>query len=196
MKSVVLLSGGIDSATCLWMARSLGPVTALTVDYGQHAAEVERRISVSLCSGIGASHRHVQIRDIANLSSSALTGSSDASIAANAVVPGRNALLASLGAALATTIGADIVWIGCNKTDADNFPDCTAQFLSALSDALSIGYGIELRRPLVDLTKTEVVATAFKLGVPVGATSSCYYGSNCGNCSACKIRKTAMKEAL
>lgn len=195
MRSVVLLSGGIDSATCLWMARALGPVTALTVNYGQHAAEIERRISISLCSKIKASHRHLEIQEVSSLSMSAITGSGDAGIAANAVVPGRNAVLASLGAALASKLEADAVWIGCNKTDADNFPDCSNEFLSALSKSLEVGYSVQLRYPLVGSTKTEVVRKAFDLGVPVGATSSCYYGTSCGKCSACKIRQIALEAA-
>lgn len=194
MKSVVLLSGGIDSATCLWMARSKGPVTALTVDYGQHAAEVEQKISALLCAMSKTSHRHVDIKNIGDLSSSAITGNGDAGIAANAIVPGRNALLVSLAVSFANKINADAVWIGCNKTDAKNFPDCTEDFLSKVNEAMWSGYKIKLIYPLALLSKKQVVAKAKELWVPLGITSSCYYGTSCGNCSACKIRKEAMED--
>lgn len=194
MKSVVLLSGGIDSATCLWIARSRGPVTALTVDYGQHAAEMERKISVSLCAMSNTSHRHIDVKGISELSSSAITGSGDASVAVNAIVPGRNALLVSVAASFAAKVGADTVWIGCNKTDADNFPDCTEDFLSKLNEAVWAGYKIKLMYPLALLSKKQVVAKAKELWVPLGTTSSCYYGTACGDCSACKIRKEAMED--
>jgi len=196
MKSVVLISGGIDSTTCLWMARMFGPVTGLTVDYGQHAAEVERRTSAMFCSSIGASHRHIDIKGVGGIAQSALTSAGDASVASNAIVPGRNALLVSLGAALAKTVHADTVWIGCNKTDGENFADCSSAFLSALSDALKVGYDLKLQSPLLNLTKTDVVKTAMKLGVPIGATSSCYYGTKCEKCSACLISAKALVAAL
>lgn len=184
MNSVVLLSGGIDSTVCLWMARALGPVTALCVDYGQIAAESERRRAAMLAEMVQASFRHVAIPGLGAVLASALTGAGDVEKTAQTVVPGRNAILLSIAAGLAQSIGADTVWIGCNRTDADNYRDCREYFLRGMNDALE-AYGVKVLRPLVGLTKAEVIREARRLIVPLGATSSCYLGTACGKCAAC-----------
>lgn len=191
MKSVVLLSGGIDSTVCLWMARTLGPVTALCVDYGQVAAESERRRAAMLADMAQASFRHVAIPGLGAVLASALTGAGDVAQTAQTVVPGRNAILLSIASGLAQSIGADTVWIGCNRTDADNYRDCREYFLREMQDALEC-YGVKVRRPLVGMTKTQVITEARRLLVPLAACSSCYLGTNCGTCAACVTTAAAM----
>ena len=191
MKSVVLLSGGIDSTVCLWMAKAQGPVWAVNVNYGQIAAESERRRSLMLADGVKASFRHVAIPGLGAVLASALTGAGDVAQASQTVVPGRNAILLSIAAGLAQSIGADTVWIGCNRTDADNYRDCREHFLRGMQDALEC-YGVKVRRPLVGMTKAQVIAEARRLLVPLAACSSCYLGTDCGKCAACVTTAVAM----
>lgn len=191
MKSVVLLSGGIDSAVCLWMARAQGAVTAVCVDYGQIAAESERRRAAMLADVARASFRHVALPGFGGVAASALTQGGDATNAAQTVVPGRNAMLISVAAAVAQSVGADTVWIGCNATDAANYRDCREFFLRGMADAVDC-YGAKLRYPLVNLTKAMVIAEARRLLVPLAACSSCYLGTNCGACAACVATAKAM----
>jgi len=190
MSAVVLLSGGFDSAVCLWLARAVGPVTALCVDYGQTAAESERRRAVSLASGVGAAFRHVAIPGFGSAVKSALTNGGDVSQASATVVPGRNAMLLAVAAGVAQSVGADTVWIGCNRTDAENYRDCREYFLRGMSDALDV-YGVKVARPLVGMTKAQVLVKAMDLGVPLALCSSCYLGTECGECAACKTTAAA-----
>ena len=194
MKSVVLLSGGIDSTVCLWMARAQGPVTALCVDYGQVAAESERRRAAMLADAVKASFRHVAIPGLGAVLASSLTGGGDVAQAAQTVVPGRNAILLSIAAGVAQSINADTVWIGCNRTDEDNYRDCREYFLREMQDALEV-YGVKIRRPLVGMTKAQVVREAQRLLVPLAATSSCYLGTACGKCAACLTTAAAMADS-
>lgn len=191
MKSVVLLSGGIDSTVCLWMAKAQGPVWAVNVNYGQIAAESEQWRATMLADMAQASFRHVAIPGLGAVLASALTGAGDAAQASQTVVPGRNAILLSVAAGVAQSIGADTVWIGCNRTDADNYRDCREHFLREMQDALEC-YGVKVRRPLVGMTKAQVIAEARRLLVPLAACSSCYLGTDCGKCAACVTTAAAM----
>jgi 7-cyano-7-deazaguanine synthase len=190
MTSVVLLSGGFDSAVCLWMARQTGEVTALCVDYGQIASESERRRAASLAAAAGAAFVHIAMPGYGAAVRSALTGDGDASDVAATVVPGRNAVLLSVAAGVAQTVGAERVWIGCNRTDADNYRDCREYFLREIGEGLAV-YGVKIERPLISLRKSEVLKTAASLGVPMGLCSSCYLGTDCGKCAACKTTAAA-----
>lgn len=191
MNDVVLLSGGLDSTLCLYLARLRGPVLALNVDYGQLAAVSEDRLSKMFAHGIGVSYRHMAIPQIGAVVRSALLGVGDTTSAAETVVPGRNAALLSLAAGVAVSVGAKRVWIGCNAGDAEHYPDCRPQFLAMLGSALEAAYGVSIEAPLLGSSKADVVRRARAIGVPVAATSSCYHGSNCGKCHACKVRKEA-----
>ena len=192
MNDVVLLSGGIDSTLCLWLASLRGPVMALCVDYGQHAAATEARISKMLAGRVGVSFRLLRVQEIAQFSHSALTQFGNASDPASTVVPGRNAMLLGFGAGFAQTIGAKRVWIGCNGDDAEVYADCRPQFIGLMSSALEGAYGCTVEAPLLGLSKKEVVKRAQSLVVPLAATSSCYLGTACGECHACKMRAAAL----
>ena len=184
---LVLLSGGLDSTVCMWLARKRGPVVVLNVDYGQRAAQTERRMSAALAGRIGASYRYLDLTPLGSTLTSALTGDGD-----DVVVPGRNAILLSLGAGLARSVGASEVWIGCNASDSALFPDCRPEFLGGMSQALHTAYGVTVEAPLLYLTKAQVVGMARVLGVPMHAITTCYNGTNCGKCHACQVLAQAL----
>ena len=216
-RAVVLLSGGLDSATCLAWARREGfEAHALTVAYGQrHAIEVERASEIARSLG-AASHRVVSL-DLSLLAGSALTDPSvavpkerpDAPPAEGipvTYVPARNAIFLTLALAWAESMAARDLVIGVNAVDYSGYPDCRPEFLRRFEALAREGTkaGVEgvawrIHAPLVDLSKAEIVRRAFAWGVPVERTVSCYdpgpSGEPCGGCDACRIRARALAEA-
>jgi 7-cyano-7-deazaguanine synthase len=205
-RAVVLLSGGLDSATTLAWARAEGyECFALSVDYGQrHAAELDaaKRVAQRFSA---AEHRMVKL-DLAQFGGSALT---DASIAVPqegvrsgipvTYVPARNTILLSLALGWAEVLGAQHIFVGANAVDYSGYPDCRPEYLRAFEAMANLatkaaveGRRIEVRGPLVDLPKSEIVKLALKLGVDPAETLSCYQpdaaGLACGRCDACRIR--------
>ena len=215
--AVVLLSGGLDSATCLAWARREGfAAHALTVDYGQrHAVELDRAGAVARTLG-AASHRVVAI-DLSFLAGSALTDRSVAvpkarrreemgSGVPQTYVPARNTVLLALALAWSESLGARDLVIGVNAVDYSGYPDCRLAFLRAFETLAGCGTkaGAEgeawrIHAPLVDLSKAEIVRRAVAWGVPCGSTISCYdpapSGAPCGACDACLIRARGFREA-
>ena len=215
--AVVLLSGGLDSATCLaWAIQEGFEAHALTVDYGQrHGIEIERATAVARRLG-AASHRIVAI-DLSFLTGSALTdrrvevpkSRSDREIAdgiPSTYVPARNTVLLALALAWGESIGCRDLVIGVNAVDYSGYPDCRPEFLRAF-EALAgraTKAGVEgeawrIHAPLVELSKAEIVLRAVALGVPYAATLSCYdpsaSGVPCGTCDACRLRERGFREA-
>lgn len=215
--AVVLLSGGLDSATCLaWACREGYSAHALTVDYGQrHAIEVERAAVVARRLG-AASHRILTI-DLSFLAGSALTdrtvavpkARSRAAMGAGVpptYVPARNTVLLALAMAWSESLGGRDLVIGVNAVDYSGYPDCRAAFLRAFETLAGCGTkaGAEgetwrVHAPLVELSKAEIILRAMDWGVPFGATISCYdpdaSGAPCGACDACLIRARGFREA-
>jgi len=215
--AVVLLSGGLDSATCLaWARRHEFSAHALTVDYGQrHAVEIDRAVTLARELG-AASHRIVRI-DLSFLAGSALTDptvlvpkarSRDAlaSGVPSTYVPARNTVLLSLATAWAESIGVRDLVIGVNAVDYSGYPDCRPEFLRAFetvarhgTKAGSEGAAWCIHAPLLHLSKAEIVRRAVTWGVPCGLTISCYdpgpSGEPCGECDACLIRGAAFRDA-
>lgn len=216
-EAVVLVSGGLDSATTLALAAASGRRThALTIAYGQrHAVEVGFARRVARAAG-AASHRVIAL-DLTFLSGSALT---DPSVAvpkdrpAFAIgegvpvtyVPGRNLVFLALALAWAESLGADEVWIGVNALDYSGYPDCRPEFLEALEGAVAAGTraGVEGRpvrvvAPLLRSSKAEIVREAVRLGVDLAGTLSCYDpapdGRPCRACDACLLRARGFAEA-
>jgi 7-cyano-7-deazaguanine synthase len=213
--AVVLLSGGLDSATCLAVARREGFAPhALTVAYGQrHAAEVDAARRVALA--MGAPHRVVSV-DLGPLGGSALT---DARIAVPkdrddeeigrgvpaTYVPARNTVLLAVATAAAEALGARAVYLGINALDTSGYPDCRPAFLDAFRAVAALGTRrgvegdpIEFRAPLLSDTKADIARRATALGVPVADTLSCYdpVGPlHCGRCDACRLRRRGFSEA-
>ena len=207
MIAVVLLSGGLDSATTLAWARREGfACHCLSVDYGQrHAAELDAARRIAIAQG-AAAHRLVKL-DLSVFGGSALT---DASIAVPTdgvksgipvtYVPARNTILLSLALGWAEVLGAGHIFVGANAVDYSGYPDCRPEYLRAFEAMANLatkaaveGAKIEVRGPLVDLSKAQIVKLALELGVDPADTVTCYQpdaqGRACGLCDACRIRK-------
>ncbi len=213
---MVLLSGGLDSSTCLAVARRQGwEAHCLSVDYGQrHRGEVLRARAVARALG-ARSHRVVRV-DLSALGGSSLTdrtrpvpkGRSPARMAAaipSTYVPARNTVLLGLALAHAESVGAEAVFLGVNAVDYSGYPDCRPAFLRAFERAAALGTRagvrgrrVRIRAPLVRLSKGAIVRLGARLGVPFALTHSCYDpsgGRACGRCDACLLRRKGFREA-
>ena len=215
--AVVLLSGGLDSATCLAIAQSEGfQPHAISFRYGQrHQYELARAVELAKRSG-AASHRIIDI-DLAQFGGSALTDSAIEVPKSESVegvgseipvtyVPARNTVFLSLALAMAETIGARDIFIGVNALDYSGYPDCRPEFIQAyermanLATKASVEADRPLRihTPLIDLTKAQIIARGLQLSVDYAATLSCYDpaagGQPCGHCDACLLRAKGFAE--
>lgn len=207
--ALVLLSGGLDSTVCLAIAiRDAGPVTAVTVDYGQrHRIELERAAQVAAACGV---EQVVVDLDLSRWGGSALTDDAipvpDAGGGAipATYVPARNLIFCSLACGIAETRGCDAIYLGVNALDYSGYPDCRPEFIEAFGRAAALGLKrgvegnpLEIRTPLIERTKAEIVGLAAQLGAPVDLTWSCYRGGRqpCGSCDACTLRAKGFSEA-
>ncbi len=216
-RAVVLLSGGLDSATTLALAIREGYTAfALTARYGQrHATEVDCAVEQARLLG---AHRHLVLDvDLAAIGGSVLTdparvvtsstlaGSSRTQIP-ETYVPARNTILLSLGLGWAEVLGARDLFIGVNAIDYSGYPDCRPEFLTAFERvaALATRAGVEgaefrIRAPLLSWNKARIVTEATALGVDLGRTVSCYDpgsgGAPCARCDACRLREQGFREA-
>lgn len=213
--AVVLLSGGLDSTTCLYWAKARGlePV-CLTVLYGQrHARELRSARAVAKAAKVPL---HAVRLKLPWLGGSSLTNSRlklpDVPLSRigrgkalpSTYVPGRNTVFLALAASLADAVGAESVVIGANALDYSGYPDCRAPFLRAFELAATRGTSLGARgrrlnvlAPLVRLDKKGVVRLAAKVGAPLSLTWSCYAGGRrpCGTCDSCKLRAKGFREA-
>jgi 7-cyano-7-deazaguanine synthase len=215
-KAVVLLSGGLDSTTCLAMARAAGfePV-CLAVQYGQrHAVELERARKVAEAMGV-KDFRVVPI-DLRSVGGSALTADipvpkdrPEAEMSHGipvTYVPARNTLFLALALGLAEVVGAQDIYIGVNAVDYSGYPDCRPEFIRAFEALANLatkagveGARFKIHAPLSGLTKADIIREGTKLGVNYGLTHSCYdpdaQGRACGRCDSCLLRKKGFQEA-
>ena len=215
-RAVVLLSGGLDSATALAIARAEGyRCHALSFDYGQrHARELEsaRRVAASL--GV---EEHLTLRiDLRAVAGSALTadiavpkGRSAEEIGVGipiTYVPARNTIFLSHALAWAEVVGADVIVVGVNVLDASGYPDCRPEYIAAFEHLANLATraGVEGRRfriyaPLIALSKADIIRRGTELGVDYALTWSCYApepdGRACGQCDSCLLRKKGFAEA-
>ena len=219
MKKVVLLSGGVDSTTCLALAVSrygANNVTALTFLYGQkHANEIENARKVAEHFSVKLVEAHVDSEIFQGSSSTLLKGNGEISHKSYAeliaedgegtvdtYVPFRNGLMLSQAAALAYSLGADEVWYGAHSDDAAGsaYPDCTPEFYESMDKAIFHGTGhkVHLLAPLLNLNKAQVVAAGLKVKAPYELTRSCYEGHElaCGKCATCIDRLNAFGQNL
>ncbi len=215
-RAVVLLSGGLDSTTCLAVARADGfEAHCLSVDYGQrHRGELARARRIARVLG-AAGHRTVKV-DLSSFGGSALTdraiavpkGRSLARMAREipvTYVPARNTVFLALALAFAETLGAEDVFVGVNAIDYSGYPDCRPAFLRAFERVARVatkagvsGRPLRIHAPLLRLTKAGIVALGTSLGVPYRLTLSCYdpiRGRACGRCDACVLRRKGFAEA-
>lgn len=210
--AIVLLSGGLDSATCLALARREGhDVTTLSFDYGQrHRAELQAAGRVAAHLGV-RDHRVVRL-DLGQLGGSALT---DASIAVPdaggsgipvTYVPARNTVFLSYALALAEVTGSRDLFIGVNAVDYSGYPDCRPEYIAAFEKMANLatkagveGHALRIRTPLIDLSKADIIRTGIAAGVDYALTVSCYQaddeGRACGRCDSCHLRRKGFEEA-
>ncbi len=220
-KAVILLSGGLDSATTLYLAHTAGyECHALSFNYQQrHSAELFR--AQELIALIpDSSHLIITLPRLPQADSSALTSMSidvpspikeetkteETPAIPVTYVPGRNILFLSYAVGYAEHIDAQDIFLGVNAVDYSGYPDCRPEFLSAFESAVNKGMkkAVEgnpynIHAPLIQMTKGEIISTGLKLGVPYEKTSSCYNptpaGKPCLNCDSCAIRAKGFKEA-
>ena len=212
-QAVVLLSGGLDSATVLAIARKRGfACHALSFDYGQrHAAELQAARRIAEAAGV-VSHRIVSL-DLRQIGGSALTDET-LEVPVEGVQPGipvtyvpaRNMIFFSCAVGLAEVVGARHVFTGVNAIDYSGYPDCRPEFLEAFEMAARLGTragtegaAISLKAPLINMSKAEIIRTGHELGVDYSLTVSCYQadeeGRACGVCDACRLRRKGFEEA-
>ncbi|MCY1039853.1 7-cyano-7-deazaguanine synthase QueC [Corallococcus sp. bb12-1] len=215
-RAVVLLSGGLDSTTCLAMAKAAGfePV-CLSIAYGQrHSVELERARKVAQIMGV----RDVRVVtvDLRQVGGSALTDDipvpkdrSDEDMSHDVpvtYVPARNALFLSLALGLAEVVGATDLYIGVNAVDYSGYPDCRPEFIRSFETMAQLatkagveGARFQVHAPLSGLTKAQIIQAGVKLGVDYGMTHSCYdpdaQGRACGRCDSCLLRSKGFQEA-
>ncbi len=210
--AVVLLSGGLDSATALALARADGfACYALSVDYGQrHIAELEAAGRVAAGAGV-REHRTMRV-DLAGIGGSALT---DASIAVPesptagipvTYVPARNTMMLALALGWAEVLGARDIFLGVNVLDSSGYPDCRPEFIAAFEAlaAVATKAGVEgaparVHTPLIEWTKAQIITAGAALGVDYAQTVSCYQadaqGRACGRCDSCRLRRAGFDAA-
>jgi 7-cyano-7-deazaguanine synthase len=204
-KAVVLLSGGLDSATCLAIAKSQGyDCFCLSLDYHQrHIAELQAAKNVAEALG-ATQHKTVQL-DLSLFGGSALTDNAIAVPQSPSegipvtYVPARNTIMLSLALAWAEVLKAQDIFIGVNALDYSGYPDCRGEYVKAFQTMANLatksaveGHTITVHAPLIDLTKTQIITLGTELGVDYGLTVSCYsanaQGQACGQCDSCRLR--------
>lgn len=214
-RAVVLASGGLDSTVAAAVARRDGYALALlTIDYQQrHAVEVQ--CAKQVAEALGA-ERHIVVNvDLRAIGGSALTDvlpvpkdrseSERSQGVPNTYVPGRNLIFLSLAAAQAEVLGASVIYFGANVLDYSGYPDCRPEFIKAVEAVLRVGTKagmtsrhIEIRAPLLQLSKADIIRLGLALNAPLHLTHSCYDPVGlvaCGHCDSCLIRRRGFSEA-
>lgn len=213
-KAVILLSGGLDSATCLAIAKSQGyEAYCLSFDYGQrHNAELAA--SARVAKALGAMEHRIARIDLATFGGSALTDANievptdgvQEDVIPVTYVPARNTILLSYALAWSEVLGANDIFIGVNAVDYSGYPDCRPEYIAAFEAMarLATRAGVEgapltIHTPLISLTKAQIVARGVALGVDYGLTVTCYKadseGRACGVCDACRLRRAGFEAA-
>ena len=212
IRAVVLVSGGLDSATALALARRQGlECYALSVAYGQRH-EAELAAAARVASALGACEHRVMQVDLAGIGGSALT---DPSIAVPEApsegipvtyVPARNTILLSLALAWAEVLEAGHIFVGVNALDYSGYPDCRPEYVEAFAQLARLatkagvqGSPCRIEAPLIEWTKARIIREGMALGVDYGMTVSCYQadreGRACGRCDACRLRRAGFEAA-
>ena len=214
-KAVVLLSGGLDSTTCIAIAKDAGfRIAALTINYGQrHKFELDAAKQIIDHYQIN-NHSMVDI-DLSQFGGSALTddieipkdrSDKDMSDIPVTYVPARNTVFLSLALAWAETLQAFDIFIGVNALDYSGYPDCRPEYIASFERTANLatregvsGNNFKIHTPLINMTKSEIINTGLKLGIDYGMTSTCYdpdtNGKPCGKCDACFLRLKGFKQA-
>jgi len=210
--AVVLLSGGLDSATTLAMARSQGfDCYCLSLDYGQrHRSELQAAVRVA--DALGAVAQRTIKLDLTLFGGSALTDASIEVPSAPATgipityVPARNTIMLSLALAWAEVLNSRDIFIGANAVDYSGYPDCRPEYIAAFQNMANLatkaaleGNSTTIHAPLIHLSKAEIIRQGIALGVDYALTVSCYQadtqGRACGRCDSCRLRKAGFEQA-
>lgn len=210
-KAVVLLSGGMDSATVLAIARAEGfEVHALSVAYGQrHTSELAA--AAKLAETLGAAAHKVVTINLRSIGGSALTDDIDVPEHGGdgipvTYVPARNTIMLSVALGWAEVLGAREIFCGVNAVDYSGYPDCRPEFIAAFEQLANLatkagveGHRLQVRAPLLDMSKADIVRRGIELGVDFADTVSCYQadaeGRACGHCDACRLRTAGFEAA-
>ena len=212
-KAVILLSGGLDSTTVLAIAKSQGyDCYALSFDYGQkQRSELDSSISIAKKSNV-IEHRIMKI-SLSDIGGSALTDQSidvpkysDSDEIPITYVPARNTIFLSFALAWAEVVDCQTIFIGVNALDYSGYPDCRPEFIGAFENMANLatkqsveGDRIQIKTPLISMTKAEIIKKGLGLGVDYSETTSCYdantLGEACGECDACVLRKIGFENA-
>jgi len=212
-KAVVLVSGGMDSAVTIAIAREQGyQVHALSVAYGQrHSSELEASERVSKMLG-AVEHKTVQV-DLRSIGGSALTADIDVPLDTAdsdnipvTYVPARNTIMLSMALGWAEVLGSSDIWCGVNAVDYSGYPDCRPAFIEAFEQLANVatkagveGAGIRIHAPLMNMSKADIAREGQRLSVDFTETVSCYQadaqGRACGHCDACRLRAQGFREA-
>lgn len=211
--AVILLSGGLDSATVLAIARSEGfDCHALSMDYGQRS-QAELLAAARVATQLGALAHRVLRLELGALGGSALTDA-DIPVPTEGIKPGipatyvpaRNTVMLSLALAWAEVLGARDIFIGVNAVDYSGYPDCRPEFITAFESLANLatkagveGQHLRVHAPLIHLSKADIIRRGIALGVDYGQTVSCYQadadGRACGGCDACRLRRAGFETA-
>ncbi len=211
-KAVILFSGGLDSTTCLAIARSRGyQCFALSFNYQQkHCAELQSAIAIAQKYGV---HHEIVHLPVGHIGGSSLTDQhlsvpthQESNEIPNTYVPARNTILLSIALGYAEVIDADIIFIGTSAIDYSHYPDCRPEYLEAFQKMANLalkraveGRPITIEAPLINLSKAETIQLGLSLGVDYEESTSCYnaneQGLACGECASCFLRKKGFFEA-
>jgi 7-cyano-7-deazaguanine synthase len=210
-KAVIVLSGGLDSTTCMGIAKEEGyELYPITFHYGQrHNREVEQAIEVGKYYEV-KDHRIVDLTFLKDIGGSALTDD-ELEVPTEAeegipvtYVPARNMIFLALSSAYAEVIGATAVYTGVSAVDYSGYPDCRPEFIKSMEETINLatkagvtGQNIQVKTPLINLSKKETIEAGLSLDVPYELTTSCYNGKEaaCGKCDSCQLRLKGFKEA-
>jgi 7-cyano-7-deazaguanine synthase len=210
-KAVILVSGGMDSAVTLAIARQQGyQIHALSVAYGQrHSSELEAAARVAHMLG-AVEHKTVHV-DLRSIGGSALTADIDVPEEGGegipvTYVPARNTIMLSIALGWAEVLGSTDIWCGVNAVDYSGYPDCRPAFIEAFERLANVatkagveGAGIRIHAPLMAMSKADIAREGERLGIDFAATVSCYQadaeGRACGHCDACRLRAQGFREA-
>ncbi|NBD26013.1 7-cyano-7-deazaguanine synthase QueC [Paenibacillus glycinis] len=218
-KAVIILSGGLDSTTCMGYAKEAGyELYPLSFDYGQrHVIELDNARAVADYYGTGERHKVVKLGFLREFGGSALTDDAidvpktgeepvqgEPGEIPVTYVPGRNLLFLSIATSYAETVGAEAIYIGVNALDYSGYPDCRPEFIAKVQEVMALatkvgveGKPISIETPLIYLTKAGIVAEGMRMEVPYHLTTSCYNGEAeaCGECDSCRLRLKGFAEA-
>ena len=215
-KAISVLSGGLDSTVATACYTKDYDVHAITFGYGQKSLNLEIKSSKEIANSLGMEHTIIDIKWLADLGNSSLTSDNEIpktnfedidnvahseDIASKVWVPGRNMVFTAIATSFAEAECAEIIIVGWDKEEAATFPDNSKEFLNSFNDLIAIGtkslYNIEIKAPLIDLNKKEIVELGEKINAPMDISYSCYVGEkeHCGLCESCIRRKRAFLDA-